>query len=182
MSFRPGLQRLEDRKVLSTYTAATTVDLIADFAGAGQQAGGTNLITLTANTTFVLTAGNNTTKGLGPNGLPIVGGSKADNLSTSSATETIERSTNAVHPVFRFFQVAKGSSLTLQTMEPPQNGLLQGTGSAAASGGAIYNLGTLTLSGSTLSGNVAGGYWRRHRQRGHADSDWQFPLQQLRRL
>ena len=156
MSFRPGLQRLEDRKVLSTYTAATTVDLIADIAAANK-AGGTNTITLTANTTFVLTAVNNTTKGLGPNGLPIVGGSKADNLSIVGNGDVIERSTNAGTSVFRFFQVAKGSSLTLQNVEL-QNGLLQGTGSAAASGGAIYNLGTLTLSGSTLSGNVAGGY------------------------
>ena len=154
-TFRPRLQRLEDRTVLSSYTASTTADLIADITAANN-AGGSNTITLTASTTFDLTAVNNKTKSLGPNGLPIIGGSKADNLSIVGNGDIIDRSTAAGTPAFRLFLVASGSSLTLQNVSL-QNGLLQGT-TAAASGGDIYNLGTLSLSGSSVSGNVAGYY------------------------
>lgn len=161
-TFRPRLQRLEDRTVLSSFTAATTSALIADIAAANK-AGGTNTITLAANSTFDLTTVNNTTtgkKGLGPNGLPVIGGTVADKLTIIGNGDLIERSKVAGTAAFRLFQVATGSSLTLQNVTL-QNGLEQGssaTASSAAAGGAIYNLGTLTLSGSTVSSNVASGY------------------------
>ena len=68
-TFRPRLELLEDRTLPSSYTAATTPDLIADI-NAANKAGGTNTITLAANTTFNLTAVNNTTDGA--NGLPVI--------------------------------------------------------------------------------------------------------------
>ena len=58
---RPGtrlvLERLEDRTLLTSYTAATVSDLIADI-NAANKAGGTNTIALTAPTSspYVLTA------------------------------------------------------------------------------------------------------------------------------
>ena len=58
---RPGtrlvLEPLEDRTLLTSYTAATVADLIADI-NAANKAGGTNTIALTAPTSspYVLTA------------------------------------------------------------------------------------------------------------------------------
>ncbi len=59
---RPVLELLEDRTVLSSYTAATVADLIADI-NAANVAGGPNTIKLAAETTFTLTAVDNTTDG-----------------------------------------------------------------------------------------------------------------------
>jgi hypothetical protein len=141
-----------------SYTAATVSDLIADI-NAANAAGGTNTITLTAPTTspYVLNAVDNTTDG--SNGLPVIsGGSKrvgADNLTILGNGDTIERSTASGTPAFRPFDVASGASLTLENLTL-QNGLAFGSGSAAE-GGAIYNQGTLVLSGATVQNNQAEG-------------------------
>src|SRR5271157_3798543 len=66
---RLRLEQLEDRLVPSTFNAATVSDLIADINKANV-ARGSNTIVLAANTTFDLTAVNNTTKGA--NGLPVI--------------------------------------------------------------------------------------------------------------
>jgi hypothetical protein len=58
---RPRLKALEDRTLLSRYTAATVSDLINDIT-LSNTAGGSNRITLVANTTFQLTAVNNSTE------------------------------------------------------------------------------------------------------------------------
>ena len=156
--FRPQLEMLEARNLPSTYNAATASDLIADI-NAANKAGGTNTITLTAPTTspYVLTAVNNTTNGA--NGLPVIsgGGKKlaADNLTIVGNGDTIERSTASGTPAFRLFDVAGGSSLTLENLTLT-GGLAYGSG-AAADGGAIYNQGTLTLNAATVQGNTAQG-------------------------
>jgi hypothetical protein len=69
--FRPRLEALEDRTVLSTFYAATASDLIADINAANKH-GGANTIVLTAPTTspYVLTAVDNSTDG--PTGLPAI--------------------------------------------------------------------------------------------------------------
>src|SRR5579864_7563379 len=67
---------LEVRSLLSAYTAASVSALIADINAANKN-GGTNTITLTANTTFDLTAVNNTSRTNGANGLPVIGGKQA---------------------------------------------------------------------------------------------------------
>jgi hypothetical protein len=146
-------QVLEMRTLLSASlpypTAANVSQLVADI-NAANKAGGTNTITLAANTTFNLTAANNTTNGA--NGLPVVGGNKAVNLTIVGNGDTIERNSA---PAFRLLDVAGGSSLTLESLTL-QNGLAKGTGTAA-DGGAVFNQGTLILSGVTVVGNTAQG-------------------------
>jgi hypothetical protein len=149
---RLNLEPLEDRMLPSSYTAATVSDLIADI-NAANKAGGTNTITLTAPTTspYVLTAVNNSTDGA--NGLPVI--LNKDTLTIIGNGDTIERSAASGTPAFRLFDTANTASLTLQNLTL-QNGLAFGSGSAAE-GGAIYNQGTLVLSGVTVQGNVAQG-------------------------
>jgi hypothetical protein len=152
---RPGLDQLEDRMLPSSYTAATVSELIADI-NAANKAGGTNTITLTAPTTSPYILNNADNKTDGPTGLPVIsGGNKADNLTIVGNGDTIERSTASGTPDFRLFDVASGASLTLEKLTL-QNGLEDGSGSSAQ-GGAIYNQGSLTLSGVTVQGNSAVG-------------------------
>jgi hypothetical protein len=143
---------LEARTLLTSYTAATVADLIADI-NAANKAGGTNTIALTAPTSspYVLTAVDNSTDGA--TGLPVI--ARKDALTIIGNGDTIERSTASGAPAFRLFDVASGASLTLQNLTL-QNGLAFGSGTASE-GGAIYNQGTLVLSGVTVQGNTARG-------------------------
>jgi hypothetical protein len=147
---RLTLERLEDRTLPSTYGAASVSDLIADINAANKH-GGANTITLAVNTPFVLSGVNNTADGA--TGLPVI--KNGDNLTILGNGDTIERSTAWGTPTFRLFDVANGGSLTLANLTL-QNGLAYGSG-AAAEGGAIYNQGTLILSGVTVQGNTAEG-------------------------
>jgi hypothetical protein len=141
------VEQLEDRMVLSNFTAATVSDLIVDINAANQQ-GGSNTITLVAPTTspYVLTTVNNITDGA--TGLPVI--AAKDNLTIIGNGDTIERSTVAGTPHLRLFDVASGASLTLENLTL-QNGLADG----GWGGGAIYNQGTLKLTGVTVQGNSA---------------------------
>jgi hypothetical protein len=157
-STRFTLEQLESRTVLSSYSAATVSDLIADI-NAANNAGGTNTITLAAPTTspYVLTDVDNSTDG--PTGLPVIsGGTKkvaADSLTIVGNGDTIERSTVSGTPDFRLFDVASGASLTLENLTL-ENGLALGSASSA-DGGAVYNQDTLTLMGVTAQNNIAEG-------------------------
>jgi hypothetical protein len=142
------LEQLEDRTVPSNFTAASVADLIADINAANKH-GGSNTITLAANTTFTLTGVNN--MGDGATGLPAI--KNGDNLTILGNADTIERSTAAGTPAFRLFDVARGGLLTLANLTL-QNGLASGAGTAA-DGGAISNQGTLVLSAVTVQNNVA---------------------------
>ena len=145
---RLALELLEERALPSNYTAGSVSDLIVDI-NAANQAGGSNTITLTAPTTspYVLTAVNNSTDGA--NGLPVI--AQYDNLTIVGNGDTIERSPDNVTPAFRLFDVASGSSLTLENLKL-QNGFAVGSG-AAAEGGALYNQGSLVLNGATVANN-----------------------------
>jgi hypothetical protein len=140
---RLTLEQLEDRTLLSSYTAATVSDLIADI-NAANSAGGSNTITLAQKTTFTLTEVNNSTDG--GNGLPVIAAN--DNLTISGNGDIVQRKSSS--PLFRIFDVTAGASLTL-------NDLTLRNGSSNDSGGAIFNNGTLTVGGCTLSGNSAAG-------------------------
>jgi hypothetical protein len=144
------LEQLEDRALLSNYTAASVADLIADI-NAANAAGGSNTIALVAGTTFVLSAADNTTDGA--TGLPVVAAN--DSLTLAGNGDTIARSTAAGTADFRLLDVASGGSLTLNNLTL-QGGLAFGAG-VSAEGGAIYSQGTLLLNGVTVQNNSAQG-------------------------
>jgi hypothetical protein len=146
---RLSLEKLEDRRLPSSYTAASVSALIADI-NAANAAGGSNTIVLAANTTFDLTVVNNTTNGA--NGLPVI--AAKDNLTISGqGGDILQRDTTVA--AFRLFDVASGGTLTLDNLTL-QNGLASGSGSSAE-GGAIYNQGSLALNGVTVQNNTAQG-------------------------
>jgi len=146
------LEQLEDRLVPSTFYAATVSDLIADIK-ASNTAGGANTINLTAptNAPYILAAVDNTTDGA--TGLPVI--AAKDNLIIVGNGDTVARSTATGTPAFRLFDVASRASLTLQNLTV-QGGLAFGSG-VSAEGGAIYNQGTLDMSGATVQNNIAQG-------------------------
>jgi len=150
---RLTLEHLEDRALLSNYSAASVSDLIADI-NLANTAGGSNTITLTAPTAspYILTVVDNTTDGA--TGLPVIAAN--DNLTIGGIVgngDTIERSTASGTAAFRLFDVATGASLTLQNLTL-QGGLATGAG-VSAEGGAIYSQGALTLSSVTVQDNQA---------------------------
>src|SRR5262249_12217272 len=145
---RLTLERLEDRTLLSGYTASTVSDLIADVSAANA-AGGANTITLVAGKTFTLTAVDNTTDGA--TGLPVI--AATDNPTIIGNGDVIGPGTANGTPAFRLLDVAGGASLTLSGLTL-QGGLAFG-GGVSAEGGAIYNQGTLSLTGVTVQNNQA---------------------------
>ena len=147
---RLSLEGLEERALPSSYAAAGVADLIADI-NAANAAGGSNTITLVAGTTFTLTAVDNTTDGA--TGLPVIAAN--DNLTIAGNGDTIARSTASGTPAFRLFDVASSGSLTLNNLTL-QGGLAFGAG-ASAEGGALYNQGTLILSGVIVHNNTVQG-------------------------
>jgi hypothetical protein len=149
---RPRLEALEDRTLLTAYTAATVADLVRDI-GLANQAGGTNTITLSAapSSPYTLTAVDNTTDGA--TGLPVI--AAGDNLTIVGNGDIIGRSTASGTPAFRLLDVAAGATLTLQNLTLT-NGLASGSG-VSAQGGAIYSQGALTLNGVTVQNNKAQG-------------------------
>src|ERR1019366_3268824 len=130
----------------SFYATVTNVtQLIGDINYADTN-GGTFTINLQPNTNFDLITYN----GAGADGadlLPIIGAPNAVNLTIHGNGDAIQR--DATTYQIRLFEVAKGSSLTLDHMT------LQNGYSFAHNGGAIYNSGTLVISNCTLSGNTA---------------------------
>src|SRR4051812_21699431 len=117
------VEQLEPRRLLTSFTASSVADLIADI-NAANAAGGSNTITLSSGTTFKLSAVDNGTDG--PSGLPVI--AVGDELTILGNGDTIERSSGGGTPGFRLFDVAAGGSLSL-------NGLTLSGG--LAQGGAI---------------------------------------------
>jgi hypothetical protein len=131
---RRFLEHLEDRAVLSSYTAPTVSALIADIQAANA-AGGANTISLTAATTSpyrLLSA------------LPEI--AATDNLTiVGNSDNTIEAGKEG-----SMIAVARGATLTLDNLQVRGFTNLDGTG------GAIYSQGALTLSAVTVSSNESG--------------------------
>ena len=111
---RLRFEQLEGRAMLSSWTAASVAELIADI-NLANQAGGSNTITLAPKTTFTLSRVDNTTDA--GNGLPVI----TSNLTIVGNGDTIQRKNAS--PAFRLFEVASGASLTLENMTL-QNGLV----------------------------------------------------------
>ncbi len=147
-TLRPRLETLEERTLLSNYTAGTVTDLIGDI-NAANTAGGTNTITLTAaaSSPYIL---DNTT-----GALPEI--TANDNLTINTndaANRTIERSSSA--SAFRLFTVDSGASLTLQNLTLTGGWADTTSTNLAESGGAILNAGILAINNCTLADNTAG--------------------------
>jgi len=140
-----------------TYTVGNVSALISAI-NAVNNAGGSHTIILAAGVTFELTSVNNTTDGA--NGLPVIGGAKAVNLTILGNGDVIERvdtiysgrsgKKKAVMPAFRLFDVAAGALLTLDHVT-----LKDGLGT----GGSVYNHGSVMVSYSYLTNGIttAGG-------------------------
>lgn len=129
-------------------TVTNLTQLIGDINYA-DRSGGSFTIYLQPNTTFNLVT-NYTCGAVGCSLLPGIGGTNAVNLNIIGNGSTIQRdATNANAYEGRLFEVAQGSSLTLQQIT------LQNGYSYAYNGGAFYNWGTLSLVNCTLTGNTA---------------------------
>jgi hypothetical protein len=113
------------------YTNASTVSQLNADINYANTAGGTFTINLQPNTTFT-------------NGQQVIGGAKTVNLTIIGNGDTIDG-----NHVSRLFGVASGSSLTLNQLTL-QNGYIY-----ADDGGAIYNEGTLTISGCNFTNNTS---------------------------
>ena len=127
--FRPRLEAFEDRCVPATLpypTAATVGQIIADINYA-DQAGGSFTMILKPGVAFKLTSVNNTTDGA--NGLPVIGGTKAVDLTILGNGDFIQRVLTTgrggkTTPGFRLFDVAAGASLTLDHVKLIPSGQL----------------------------------------------------------
>jgi probable HAF family extracellular repeat protein len=126
------------RASAAMYSAANVPELIADI-NAANQTPESDSIALVAGSTYTLMDLDNSLNG--SSGLPIIGA--GEDLTIVGNGATIERSTAADTFEFRFFHVAVDASLSLENVTL-QHGRAVGSG-AFAQGGAIFNLGTLTL-------------------------------------
>src|SRR5262249_26210043 len=152
---RLTVERLEDRAVPASFTASTVAELIADINGANLTAEA-DTITLAPGKTFTLTAVNN-----GTTGLPSVAASGGP-LTIVGNGDVIERSTTKKTPAFRLIEVAAGASLTLENLTLQGGYLIGGSyddfyGVGAAQGAAVYNAGSLAMTGGTVQNNTAYG-------------------------
>ncbi|MBK8022877.1 MAG: hypothetical protein IPK19_15960 [Chloroflexi bacterium] len=125
-----------------TVAAGDTADLIFSITCANASASA-DVINLTAGSTYTLTSVYGSETGLP--GISAAGGA----LTINGNGAMITRSGAGGVPDFRFFYVYTGANLTLNTMTLT-NGSVPG-----ATGGAIYNEGTLSVNGVLLSGNTA---------------------------
>ncbi len=125
-------------------TAANTDT--ASGATPGECAAGlfSDTVVLTGDVT--LTVVDNTPGGNGPNGLPRV----SSDVTVDGAGFTVERDSGA--PLFRFFYVDIGASLTLDSITLTGGRV---TGQNVGTGGAVRTFGTLVINDSTLTGNQA---------------------------
>jgi chitodextrinase len=118
----------------------------ASLVSAISAANGSNgTVTLTSGCVYTLTAANNSTDG--GTGLPVITG----NVVVNGSGATITRSTAPGTAAFRIFDVATAAKLTLSALTL-SNGLAN---NGVQGGGAIYSHGTLSVSGSTFTGNSA---------------------------
>lgn len=130
---------------ISVDGGCTLVDAITSAnndAAAGQctDGSGADILVLPAGSTQTLATTNNV-----ENGLPIV----TTPITIQGNGSTIRRIGGINPPLFRIFQVNPTGRLILQQVT------LSGGRLAAGFGGAVANLGALTVTGSTLSGNAA---------------------------
>ncbi len=111
---------------------------------------GADVLELSAQCTYTLTAVDNTDPAHGPNGLPVI----SSDITINGNDATIARDANA--SAFRLLQINAGSTLTLNQLT-----LTGGDAGATADkqgqhGGTLFNLGTCHLNYVTISNSHAG--------------------------
>ncbi|MGD2180221.1 DUF4347 domain-containing protein [Lusitaniella coriacea] len=148
-------------QTLQVFTSTTVAELIANITTANGN-GEADTIRLTPNGIYTLTAVDNNTNGA--NGLPSILADGGNSLTIEGFGATIERSTAVATPNFRIFRVAGGADLRLNNLTLRNGSTQTGVANISRSGGAIFNRGTLAVTGSTISGNTArngGGIYNR---------------------
>lgn len=133
------LEQFEDRALPSSYTAASVSALIADI-NAANAAGGTNTITLTAPSSSPYQLTGSLPSPTANDNLSIVGNS--DNTIEAGASDN-----------YQLVNIYAGASLTLENLQVAGFHAREQGGNE---GGAFHNLGDLTLSAVTVSGNQVG--------------------------
>jgi hypothetical protein len=128
----------------ATCTLVQAVHAANGDAPAGGCAAGSGADTIVLGYDVILTAVDNDTEG--PNGLPSV----TSMITIKGRNHAIERSGATSTPAFRLLHVSAAGSLTVDAARL-QNGLV----SSGSRGGALFNLGVLKLTRSTISGNRA---------------------------
>ncbi len=142
----------------AVFNPLNTAQLIAAINTANGN-GQADTINLVAGFTYDLTVIDNGIEG--NNGLPSILPDGGFSLTINGNGATIRRGDGTwtcpgvANPDFRIFHVAAGSDLTLNNVTV-SDGCVQGTG-VAASGGGIFNRGTLTVTNSTITDNMARG-------------------------
>jgi hypothetical protein len=127
--------------------ACDQADLVAAINAANTAGGGT--ITLTPGCTYMLTSSNGDDGVNGPDGLPVI----TTSITLSGNANTITRASTA--PAFRIAEVTPVGGITLDAVT------LSGGNATASSddnGGGILSFGAVTLTGSALASNNAGGF------------------------
>ncbi len=144
------MELLESRRLLTSVTASTTSDLIADIT-AGNSAGAPYTIDL-VNTTYDFTTSNNSDS-TGSNALPAVTG----NITIVGNGAVIQRD-SASSTDFRLFEIDGSGALALSNLTLT-GGDSTGANSGSGYGGAIYDAstGTLGISNCVISNNAAYG-------------------------
>ena len=125
---------------LAATVPCTTASLVSALSAANSTNG---TVTLSSGCVYTLTAANNTTDG--GTGLPVITG----RVTVLGSGATITRSTAPGTAAFRIFDVSPGGTLTLSSLTL-SNGLAD---NGVQGGGGIYSHGTLSVAGSTFTGN-----------------------------
>ena len=134
--------------LLQVFTASTVGELISHITTANSN-GQSDTIRLTPNTTFTLTAIADLIDG--ENGLPSIDSDGFNSLTIDGFGSIVERDPGAIN--FRLFNIRLNADLRLNNLT-----LRNGRATAANPGnrgGAIFSRGALTVTNSTISGNLA---------------------------
>lgn len=162
-TFRPSLEVLEDRTLLTAYMVTLATDADADNGGQKANVGAnsgdlrwclTQANTGTGNTITFANQVSGKTIDLEA-ALPDIDQSMTI-APTNGVTVTVERSNEAGTPNFRIFTIDAENTVTLGAFTI-QNGNLNGGAGNSTEGAGIYNDGTLTLSGTTVRKNQTTG-------------------------
>ena len=146
--YRPRLNALEHRTLLTVFSATSVSSLAADILKAntnGALSNTINLVPSSSSSAWTVTSVNNFTNGA--NGLPVIYGGGPLTINGNGVELTTSHWNNGVDA--RFFNIGSGQKVTINNLDLAfgyQN-----------DGGAIYNSGNLTLNYVDVGDNLAVG-------------------------